>query len=198
MSVKEIPEGHANQTVDVAEQTRIGGHGVWRPALKGAAWAFLCASVLLLVSYAMFFRSIHPQFIPFMGYDAQAIVASGKDLLPVSVGASRKEGQEFIIEDFRGDEAILLLPREFRAEHTPISSTWFYSLQQIQNSLAASRQSRRNQRPEFNRSGDEATQIAMVYGGENYRGKIADVALRFTTARAKRWSTTMSTSHPQH
>ena len=156
--------------------------GVWVPALKEAAWAFLAAALLLVVTYTIFFRSFHPEFIPFIDRDARKLVVTGKDLIPVSVGAASKSGNQIIIEDFNEDEAVLLLPRAFQAEDYPfikvnLSGITRYSKLKIiwrrADDMAQS------YALEFNRSGDEVTQIAMVYGGEKYRGKIADIALLF-------------------
>ena len=57
---------------------------VWKPALKEAAWAFLSASLLLVLAYTLFFSQIHPEFVPFMDRAAQKVAASGNDLIPVS------------------------------------------------------------------------------------------------------------------
>ena len=65
---------------------------IWKPALKEAAWAFLAAATLLAIIYAFAFNRIHPEFVPFIGQDANPLTASGTDLIPVSVGKGRKEG----------------------------------------------------------------------------------------------------------
>lgn len=154
---------------------------IWKPALKEAAWAFLAAAVLLVIGYTLAFKHIHPEFVRFMGQDAKPITATGKDFIPVSVGKGRKADSQYIIEDFNGDEAILALPRGFRAEDYPfikvnLSGFTRYSKAKILWQQAGDPTTHAL---EFNRSGDEVTQIAMVYGGEAYTGPIDSIALLF-------------------
>ena len=154
---------------------------IWKPALKEAAWAFLAAATLLAIIYAFAFNRIHPEFVPFIGQDANPLTASGTDLIPVSVGNGRKEGGRYVIEDFNGDEAILALPRAFRAEDYPfikvnLSGFTRYSKAKI---LWQQVGDPTTHGLEFNRSGDQVTQIAMVYGGEHYSGSIQSIALLF-------------------
>ena len=155
---------------------------IWKPALKEAGWAFLGATVLLIVTYTVFFRSFHPEFTPFIDRDARRLIVPGKDLIPVSVGAASKTSNQFIIEDFNEDEAVLVLPRAFQAEDYPFIKvnlsgfTRYSKLKIIWRRLDDMAQTHAL---EFNRSGDEVTQIPMVYGADDYRGKIADIALLF-------------------
>ena len=156
--------------------------GVWVPALKEAAWAFLVAALLLIVTYTIFFKSFHPEFIPFIDRDARKLVVPGKDLIPVSVGAASKAENKITIKDFNGDEAVLLLPRAFQAEDYPfikVNLTGFTRYSKFKIIWRRADDMAQTYALEFNRSGDEVTQIAMVYGGENYRGQIADIALLF-------------------
>ena len=39
---------------------------VWIPALKEAAFAFSAAAVVLVIIYSFIFRSVHPEFVPYM------------------------------------------------------------------------------------------------------------------------------------
>ena len=110
MSIEDHSKGNSDHPAEASEQARLGDQGVWRPALKEAAWAFLSASLLVVLAYTLVFRHIHPEFVPFMDRTAQKVVASGNDLIPVSVGAVSKDGKNITIEDFNGDDAILLLP----------------------------------------------------------------------------------------
>ena len=156
--------------------------GVWVPALKEAAWAFLVAALLLIATYTIFFRSFHSEFIPFMDRDARKLVVPGKDLIPVSVGAASKAENKITIEDFNGDEAVLLLPRAFQAEDYPfikVNLSGFTRYSKFKIMWRRADDMAQTYALEFNRSGDEVTQIAMVYGGEDYRGRIADIALLF-------------------
>lgn len=156
--------------------------GIWIPALKEAGVAFVAAAVLLAIFYVFAFRWIHPEFVPFMDREATKLVAPGKDLIPVSVGGYRVEGSNTIIEDFNGDEAILALTRAFQAEDYPfikVNLQGFTRYSKFKILWRRADDPSHTHALEFNRSGDEVTQIAMVYGNENYRGRIADIALLF-------------------
>ena len=144
--------------------------------------AFGAAALLLSIFYIFAFRWIHPEFVPFTDREATKLVALGKDLIPISVGGYRVEGRSAIIEDFSGDEAILALPRAFQAEDYPFIKVNLQGFTRYSKFKIMWRQAAdpsRTHALELNRSGDEATQIAMVYGNENYRGKITDIALLF-------------------
>ena len=156
--------------------------GIWGPALKEAGAAFVAAALLLSIFYMLTFRWIHPEFVPFMDREASKVVAPGKDLIPVSVGGYRVEGRNAIITDFNGDEAILALPRSFQAEDYPfikVNLQGFTRYSKFKILWRRAEDRSQTHALEFNRSGEEATQIAMVYGNENYRGRIADIALLF-------------------
>ena len=170
------------QTQDMASAEALDSAPIWKPALKEAAWAFLAAIILLVVTYTIFFRSFHPEFIQFLDRDARKLVVPGKDLIPVSVGAASKTGSQVIIEDFNEDQAVLLLPRAFQAEDYPfmkVNLSGFTRYSKFKIIWRRADDMAQTYALEFNRSGDEVTQIAMVYGGEDYRGKIADIALLF-------------------
>ena len=153
---------------------------VWKPALREAAWALLAAAIVLIVVYAIAFKNIHPEFVQFMGQDAKPLTAAGEDFIPISIGEGRKDGGRYIVEDFNGDEAILALPRTFRAEDYPFIKVNLEGFTRYSKLKILWRQAdnlSQTHALELNRSGDGATQVAMVYGGESYRGRIADVAL---------------------
>lgn len=155
---------------------------IWKPALKEAGWAFITAALLLTLIYTVFFRSFHPEFIPFIDRDAGNLFVPGEDLIPVSVGAASTMGNHAIIGDFNEDEALLMLPRAFQAEDYPfikVNLSGFTRYSKFKIIWRRAGDLAQSYALEFNRSGDEVTQIAMVYGGEDYRGKIADVALLF-------------------
>ena len=144
--------------------------------------AFLAAGLLLTIVYVLAFRWIHPEFVPFIDQEATKLVAPGKDLIPVSVGGYRVEGKSAIIKDFNGDEAILALPRSFQAEDYPfikVNLSGFTRYSKLKILWRRADDPSQTYALEFNRSGDEVTQIAMVYGDDNYRGQIADIALLF-------------------
>ena len=60
---------------------------VWKPALKEAAIAFGAAAVVLVIVYIFIFRSLHPEFVPYMD---RGNVASqsflGNQFVPVRFG----------------------------------------------------------------------------------------------------------------
>ena len=156
--------------------------GIWVPALKEAGVAFVAAALLLIIFYVFAFRWIHPEFVPFMDREATKLIAPGKDLIPVSVGGYRVEGSSAIIDDFNDGEAILALPKSFQAEDYPfikVNLKGFTRYSKFKILWRRAEDPSQTHALEFNRSGDEATQIAMVYGNENYRGRIADIALLF-------------------
>jgi hypothetical protein len=159
----------------------IKSPSIWQPALKEAGWAFLASAMLLAIIYALAFSRIHPEFVPFIGHGAKPLIASGNDLLPVSVGKGRKESGRYLIEDFNGDEAILALPRTFRAEDYPFIKVNLKGFTRYSKAKILWQQvgDPTTHGLEFNRSGDQVTQIAMVYGGEHYSGPIQSIALLF-------------------
>ena len=156
--------------------------GIWAPALKEGGVAFGSAALLLVIFYIFAFRWIHPEFVPFMDREATKLIVAGKDLIPVSVGSYQLEKDSAIIEDFNGDEAILALPRGFQAEDYPfikVNLEGFTRYSKFKILWRRADDLPQTHALEFNRSSDEATQIAMVYGHDNYRGQIADIALLF-------------------
>ncbi|MDA9942937.1 hypothetical protein N9C62_10060 [Luminiphilus sp.] len=159
----------------------VNSTAILRSVLKEAAWAFFSAAILLAIIYSLAFSRIHPEFVPFIGQHAKPLTASGNDLIPVSVGKGLKEGGRYLIEDFNGDEAILALPRAFRAEHYPFIKVNLSGFERYSKAKILWQQvgDPTTHGLEFNRSGDQVTQIAMVYGGEHYSGSIQSIALLF-------------------
>ena len=163
---------------------------IWGPALNDAGVAFVAAALLLSIFYVFAFRWIHPEFVPFMDREATKLIALGKDLIPVSAGGYRVKGSSAIVEDFNGDEAIVALPRSFQAEDYPfikVNLQGFTRYSKFKILWRRADDLSKTHALEFNRSGDGATQIAMVYGDENYRGQIADIALLFYDGPALRF-----------
>ena len=157
-------------------------HHVWLPAFFEAAWAFLGAALSVVSAYAIFFTHFHPELTPFIDRDARKLVIPGKDLIPVSIGAASKNDRSVIIEDFNGDEAILILPRTFQAEDYPfikVHLSGFTRYSKFKIVWRRSDDAEQTYALEFNRSGDEVTQLAMALAGDSYRGEIADIALLF-------------------
>lgn len=156
--------------------------GSWGPAFREAGVAFVAAALLLSIFYSVAFRWMHPEFVPFMDREASRLIAAGKDLIPVSVGESRIEGGSTVIQGLNGDEAILALARSFQAEDYPFIKVNLEGLTRHSKFKILWRQAddlSQTHSLELNRSGDEVTQVAMVYGDDNYRGRIVDIALLF-------------------
>ena len=158
---------------------------VWKPALKEAAIAFSAAAVVLVIVYIFIFRSLHPEFVPYMD---RGNVASqsflGNQFVPVRFGNGGYEGTAALITEYEDGAAILELRTQFKAEDYPFIkfdieglTTWsiayvFWQVAEDPGNI---------HRLELNRSWDEVTQVAMPYGGENYRGEITHLAIGFVS-----------------
>ena len=169
-------------TDDSDPEVHTATPAVWGPALKEAGWSFLTAGVFVSLCYTIFFRSIHPEFVPFMDRNATKHIAPGNNLIPVSIGKYHAEGSNATIEDINDDEAILALPKTFQAEDYPFIKvnlegftrySKFKLLWRRESDISVT-----HALP-MTRNRDGTIQIAMAYGYENYRGRIADIALLF-------------------
>ena len=154
----------------------------WAPALKDAGISIGLAAFLLVIAYIATFRWIHPEFTPFMGRGSLPFSAEGRELIPVSVGRFSLDDKHAVIAQFNEDEAILALPRAFLAEDYPFIKVNVKGFSRFTKLKILWRQAKNRSITHgltVNRSGSHATQIAMVYGGDNYRGEIVDIALLF-------------------
>ena len=83
---------------------------VWKPALKEAALAFAAAAAVLAIVYVFIFRSLHPEFLPYMD---RGNVASqsflGNQFVPVRFGNGGYEGTAALITEYEDGAAILEL-----------------------------------------------------------------------------------------
>ena len=160
---------------------------VWKPALKEAGYAFAAAWLVVLAGYALFFKDIHPEFVPFMGRSATPLTIQGDYFQPVSTGKhGYTDSGALVIMDFAdaegGQEAIAALFRSFQAEDYPFIKVNLRGFTRYSKAKLLWRRAEdmsTTHALEFNRSGDEVTQLAMAYGHESYRGQIADIALLF-------------------
>ena len=167
---------------DYGSHSQISSSRMWLLALKEAGIAFCVAAVLLVIFYSAAFRWIHPEFVPFMDRNATTLVVPGNNFVPISVGKRHTDSSSMIIADFNRDEAILLVPRAFEAEDYPfikVRLTGFSRFSKFKILWRRVEDPSKTHALEFNRDGDGATQIAMVYGNKAYRGRIADIALLF-------------------
>lgn len=153
----------------------------WRHALAAAGVFFAAAAALLCVIYAFSFFKFHPEFKPFAGHEATRLTIEGSYFRPVA-GEAYREGDSVVLTEFTNGRALLALKRPFQAEDYPFLK---FHIEGLTTWAKAFVYWRRAGEPdefhklELNRSGDEVTQVAMVYGGDNYRGQISEVLLVF-------------------
>jgi hypothetical protein len=160
-------------------------HAVWVPALKEAALAFGAAAVVLVIAYVFIFRTLHPEFVPFM--DRGNVTAQqfpGNQFIPVRFGNGGYQDGAALITEYQDGSAILELRTRFQAEDYPFIkfeieglTTWsdafvFWQVAGDPGNI---------HRLKLNRSWDEVTQVAMPYGYENYRGEITNLAVGFVS-----------------
>ena len=154
---------------------------VWVPALKEAAVSFGAAALVLIVAYALLFRTIHPEFLPFMDRGPVTIQGfAGTQFIPVRFGNGGYQDGGALITEYQDGAAILELRTRFQAEDYPFIkfnlvglTTWSdaFVFWQVASDPGNSH------RLKLNRSWDEVTQVAMPYGGENYRGEVTHLAI---------------------
>ena len=156
---------------------------VWVPALKEAALAFGAAALTLVIAYIFLFRTLHPEFLPYMDRDlAPTQSFSGNQFVPVRFGNGGYQDGAALITEYEDGAAILELRAAFQAEDYPFIkfdieglTTWsdafvFWQVASDPGNIY---------RLKLNRSWDEVTQVAMPYGGANYRGEITNLAIGF-------------------
>lgn len=161
-----------------------GTKSVWQPALKEAGFAFMAAALVLSVIYGTWFFKFHPEFVPFTGHGVEAALIPGGDFVPVHAGGGYLDGDEGVITAFKDGRAILSLNANFIAEDYPFIK---FNIEGLTTWANAFVMWRRAEDPDIvyqlplNRSGDEVTQVAMVYAGEFYRGPMVELSVGFIT-----------------
>lgn len=158
---------------------------IWVPALKEAAMAFGAAAAVLIVTYIFIFRSVHPEFVPYMDRGQVATQTfPGSEFIPVRFGNGGYQNGAALISEYQDGAAILELRNRFQAEDYPFIkfnveglTTWsdafvFWQIASDPGTI---------HRLQLNRSWDEVTQVAMPYGGENYRGEVTHLAIGFVS-----------------
>ena len=157
--------------------------GLWFPALRASLTALTAATLVLVVFYLFAFQWIHPSFVPFMDREASKLTATGKHLIPVSIGEYRVEGSSAIIESFNDDEVILALPRAFQAEDYPFIEVHlmpFTRFTRLKVLWRRADDSSKIHALSVNRGFDDtAMRLNMTAAGREYRGAILDLALLF-------------------
>ncbi|TXS90862.1 hypothetical protein FV139_18000 [Parahaliea maris] len=155
---------------------------IWLPALKHASITLAIAALLLATIYSVAFFKFHPEFERFNHPDAQPVSIPGKLFKPVVAGGGGIQDNSVIITDFADDKAIIAVPTRFRAEDYPFLKVEMKGLTRFTNARVFWRLA---SNPEevyslpLNRSGDEVTQVAMVYGGDNYKGTVTELIIAF-------------------
>ena len=158
---------------------------VWIPALKEAALAFSAAALTLVIAYIFLFRTLHPEFLPYMDRGVAPTQSfSGNQFVPVRFGNGGYQDGAALITEYEDGAAILELRAAFQAEDYPFIkfdieglTTWsdafvFWQVAGDPGNI---------HRLKLNRSWDEVTQVAMPYGYETYRGEITNLAIGFVS-----------------
>jgi len=155
----------------------------WPSTLATAAIGFTLAAMLWSAVYSLAFLSFNPEFEPFTARDnAQSIRFSGDRFIPVQAGNGGYKDGSAVITEFLNGAVILELREPFQAEDYPFVqfeveglTTWsdaFVFWQQAETPGVI-------HRLPLQRHRDGVNQVAMVYGGKNYRGQISTLAIGF-------------------
>ncbi len=172
----------ADTSADQTGARTAGANAVWRPALKEAAAAFMASAVVLAAVYAIWFLDFHPEFQRFAAADSQPKTIPARLFRPATVGSGGYEGTTAIINSFVDGDAVLVLQTRFSAEDYPFIKFNIEGLTTWANAFVFWRRADAPgelfQLP-LNRSGDQVTQVAMVYGGDDYKGQITELAIGF-------------------
>jgi hypothetical protein len=164
---------------------------VWWVALKHAAIALVISTIILIAVYSIWFFEFHPEFAGFNNPKAEPTVLLGNRFRPIGMGSGGAKGNTSIINGFTDGKAGISVGTSFRAEDYPFIK---FDLEGLTRFTNASVYWRRAAEPEelyqlpLNRSGDEVTQVAMVYGGEHYKGLITELVIVFFDGPAKGFS----------
>lgn len=57
-------------TTERQETVPEAAPSIWKMAFEEAIWTFLAAAIFLTIFYALAFKHIHPEFVPFIEQDA--------------------------------------------------------------------------------------------------------------------------------
>lgn len=147
-----------------------------------AGVTLLCAAVIFIIAYIIFFRAIHPEFSPFIKTGVPRIEIPGKDFYPLSGLKVKASGSALAIEEFKNGEAILVLPRAFRADDYPFIKLNLEPPSRTITVKIVWQQAKKlgeSHAIEVDLFDNNAKQVAMVYGGLGYRGEIDNIALLF-------------------
>ncbi len=161
---------------------------LWLRATGQAACALVLSALVLVTVYSIRFFDFHPEFAPFSGGTAEARAIPGRMLQPMVAGGGGLQGDTAVITALAdGKQAVLAYQGGFDAEDFPFIQ---FELEGLTRFTTAFVYWIRKDDPEnlhylpLNRSGDGVTQVAMPYGGENYRGRIMELGIAFTDGPA--------------
>ena len=160
----------------------VASNNVWWTALRHAAIALAISATLLVTTYSVWFFEFHPEFESFRNSSATAVTIPGKRFRPVMTGGGGIAGDSAVITEFVDGQAIVALRRRFDAEDYPFIKLEMEGLTRFTNASIFWRLAKEPEKLytlPLNRSGDDVTQIAMVYGGENYTGKVQELGVVF-------------------
>ena len=182
-----LASAQPNEATDDSALSRAG----WWVALRHAVIALAISIVVLVAVYSIWFFDFHPEFAGFNNPKAEPMVLMGNQFGPIGMGIGGTKGNTVIISGFTEDKAGTSVRTNFRAEDYPFIK---FDLEGLTRFTDASVYWRRAAEPEelyelpLNRSGDEVTQVAMVSGGEHYKGLITELVIVFFDGPAKGFS----------
>ncbi|MEP6389980.1 MAG: hypothetical protein ABJ056_08640 [Halioglobus sp.] len=165
-----------------AEIAVVASSKVWWAALRHAAIALAISASLLVTIYSIWFFDFHPEFESFRHSSATTVVIPGKNFRPVVVAGGGVAGDAAVISGLADGEAIVALDQSFDAEDYPFIKLEIEGATRFTNAFIFWRLAKN---PEeiyslpLNRSGDGVTQVAMVYGGDDYKGNVQELAVGF-------------------
>lgn len=160
----------------------VAPNNVWWTALRHAAVALAISATLLVIIYSIWFTDFHPEFESFRNSNSTTSAIPGKHFQPVVVAGGGVAGDSVVISGLANGEAVVALRTDFDAEDYPFIKLEIEGLTRFTNAFIFWRLAKN---PEeiyslpLNRSGDGVTEVAMVYGGDNYKGKVQEVAVGF-------------------
>lgn len=154
----------------------------WVQAAKFAFISLGASAVALIVVYSIWFFDFHPEFQRFKQQERlESAVIKGSSFRRI-YGDVVLEGGKTVIAGFSGGRAIVTTNLQFYADDFPFIKFNIEGLTRYSNAVVLWR---RKDNPgrlfslPLNRSGDDVTQVAMVYGGNQYSGVITEVGIAF-------------------
>ena len=155
----------------------------WPSTFATAAVGITLAAVLWAVAYSLAFLSFNPEFESFTArVNAQAISFSGDRFIPVQAGNGGYNDGSAVITEFQNGAVILELREPFQAEDYPFIQFEIEGLTTWSDAFVFWQQAEAPgviHRLPLQRHHDGVNQVAMVYGGPDYRRQISTLAIGF-------------------